>query len=539
MKNVMKFLSSLALFGLIAFLLAVFAGCRREGGGYSKEDHLLIYPIPNDPTTLDPAAVEDGDTIDVLQQIYEGLVKWNTKTEVVPNLAERWEISKDGKTYTFYLKKGVKFHSGREMTAHDVKYSWDRAANPEIQSPTVDGYMMDLVGFEDVRAKKTDSISGVEVVDDYTLRVHIKEPKAYWIMYLEYPCYFIVDKESIGMERITNPAQVVGTGPFKLGEYAQSQYVELVRFDEYHGGAPKLRKVRRIIAGDAQTRRQLFEAGEVDWVQLERQDKKWVDQHPEFRSMLQIVDRPAIWYLGFSLREYPPFRDKRVRVAFAMAINKDRIIADGLDGVNQKAEGIIPPGIPGYNPEFRGYPFDVERARALLAEAGYPNGKGLPPLQLYCRADRHDAKIVSQMIQQDLLNNLGVRIDLKPMEWGALLKLRADGKLPLFHLRWHADYPDPQNFLSFMLHSKARENTLGYSNPEFDRLCDTADRMMGNPEKRLELYRRAEKIAVEDAIWVPIYFQRDLELLRPYVSGIERSLMGPLPLVNADVIRSK
>lgn len=525
------------LFCTFVVMLLNLLGCSKGkfgGSTASKEDHVLIYPLPNNPTTLDPAAVEDGDTIDVLHQIFEGLVTWNEDTEVIPNLAERWELSDDHLTYTFHLKKGVKFHNGEEMTAHDVKYSWDRAANPAVQSPTAAGYMVDIVGVEDVLQGRASSISGVEVVDDYTLKVQIKEAKPYWIQYLEYPCFYVVPK-STQLQPIQDIKDAIGTGPFVLSELKDNQFVEMTRFDDYHMGPPKLKKVRRIIQGDAQIRRQLYEAGEVDWIQLERQDLRMVKSNSELSQHLKIVDRPAIWYIGFDLDEVPAFKDKRVRQAIAMAIDKDRIIRDGFDGINLRADGIVPPGVPGYDENFKGLPYDPEKAKQLLAQAGFPNGKGFPKVNMVFRVDRQDPKMVVQMVQQDLQKNLGIDIQPQGMEWGTLLKLRADGTLPLFHLRWHADYPDPQNFLSFMLRTGVPENKLGYSNPEFDRLCDLGDREF-DEAKRLEYYAKAQEIAVDDAIWIPIYFQRDLELIRPSVKGIKRSLMGPLPLIEVDVV---
>lgn len=529
-------------FAIIVLCVFTLAGCSK--GKYSTasagEDHVLVYPMPNNPTKLDPATVEDGDTLEVLTQVFEGLVEYNEHNELVGNLAESWEVSDDGLTYTFHLKKGVMLHSGREMTADDVKFSWDRAATPSILSPTAEGYMADIVGFDECWSGKAKGLSGIEVVDPYTIRVRIKAPKAYWPMYLQYACYFIVDKDVVGMEPIQSAERMVGTGPFTVEQIVADQQVVLSRFDSYHKGPPKLKKIVRLIVQDPNTRRSLYESGQVHWVQLERQDKQYVDQHPEFKNQMRIVDRPAIWYLGFSLRE-PTFRDARVRKAFAMAINKDRIINEGFDGINQRADGIIPPDIPGHNPNFRGLPFDPAAARRLLAEAGYSDSNKFPVMPLYFRADRADARIVAQHVQQDLMQNLGVNIELQPMEWKALLEKRNKGELPFFHLRWHADYLDPQNFLSFMLHTKARENTLGYSNPVFDELCDTADRLpLTQNEERFRLYGEAERIAVvEDAIWIPIYFQRDIELIRPEVTGIRRSLMGPLPHTETDVVFNK
>jgi ABC-type transport system substrate-binding protein len=244
-----------------------------------------------------------------------------------------------------------------------------------------------------------------------------------------------------------------------------------------------------------------------------------------------------MWYLGFGLTEQPVFKDARIRQAFAMAVDKQRVIDEGFDGVNRRAEGIMPPAIPGFDENFKGYQFDPVKAKELLKASGHENGAGLPAIKLYFRADRQDAKILCTMVQQDLRENLGVKVDLAPTEWKALLEMRSRGELGFFHLRWGADYLDPQNYLSFMLHTNARENTLGYSNAEFDRLCETADRLpMSQQDERIRMYRQAERIAVDDAIWIPMYFQRDIELMRPSVSGLRRSAMGPLPHTTTDVV---
>jgi ABC-type transport system substrate-binding protein len=225
---------------------------------------------------------------------------------------------------------------------------------------------------------------------------------------------------------------------------------------------------------------------------------------------------------------YPPFKDRRVRQAFAMAVDRAEIVRTVHQGIPQPAEGIVPPGVPAHNPDFKGLGFNPERAKQLLAEAGYPNGSGLPPLKLSFRASMEDIRNTAVAIQADLDKNLGVKVDLDETEWSIFLAKRSRGELPLSFLRWAADYLDPQNFLSTMLRTGVPQNTIGYSNPEFDRLCDQADAMQ-NPEQRWKTYQKAEAVAVEDAPWVPFYFQKDVELWNPKLRGVEDSAMGHLP----------
>jgi oligopeptide transport system substrate-binding protein len=238
--------------------------------------------------------------------------------------------------------------------------------------------------------------------------------------------------------------------------------------------------------------------------------------------------------VGMNQRVYPQFKNAKVRRAFAMAINKKRIVADVLGGLVREATSIVPPGVPGHRETAANIPYDPAGARKLLAEAGYPGGKGLPTFIMEVRVERKDYVDVATAAATDLQNNLGIRVRVQPSEWGAYLERRDKWQIGLFHMRWAADYLDPQNFLSMMLgtHSDdppfGPENRMDYSNPEFDRLCKEADSTM-DPERRLQLYAQAEDIVLQDAPWVPIYYQRDAELIRPRIKGLRNSLFGHLP----------
>jgi ABC-type transport system substrate-binding protein len=261
-----------------------------------------------------------------------------------------------------------------------------------------------------------------------------------------------------------------------------------------------------------------------------------IQTDPTLSKELKQFDRANIWYLALNQQAFPPFKDRRVRRAFAHAINKDELIRLALRGMARRAEGIVPPGVPGRDEGFKGLAYDPTRAKQLLSEAGYPEGKGFPRLTISYRQGYTYIEDGALAIRNDLKQNLGIDVEVRRVEWAQFLKERENGTMPCYHLRWAADYLDPQNFLSLMLRTGAKENTIGYSNPEFDRLCDMAD-VEPDPAKRMELYRQAESVAVEDAPWVTIYHKTDVELHKPTVSGIRESIMGHLPHTTTTVAR--
>jgi oligopeptide transport system substrate-binding protein len=534
------------LFHILAFLagVALMAGCGKRQASGPPSQNVLRYAITTEPTTFDPALVRDGPTIDMLFHVFEGLVQWDENNRVRPNLAESWSVSEDGRTYTFTLKKGVRFHNGREVTAEDFKYSIERACDPELASPVSATYLNDIVGALDKLNRKAQEVKGVEVVDKYTLRITIDHPKAYFLAKLTYPTAYVVCREAIeqngdevnGRRLRINERCAIGTGPFKLQQYVPGSKVVLAANKEYHAGAPKLDGIERPIVLDASTRHAMYERGDLDIVDVQKGDLLRDQQDPVLSKELRTFERAAVFYLGLNQNVFAPFKDRRVRLALAHATDKDAIVKVALMGVPQKANGIIPPGVLGYDPNFQGIPYDPEKARQLLAEAGYPEGRGFPTLTLTFREKTPDLRRAAEMIKEQYRKELGINVELREMEWGAFLDALDRKELPFVHLRWMADYLDAQNFLSVLLRTGVPENVVGYSNPRFDALCDTADKEQ-DEQKRIQLYREAERIAVQDVPWIPIYFQRDVELIKPYVKGIRDSLMGHLPHVTTYIER--
>lgn len=518
---------------LAALALVLAGGCSSSGGGFSerKSDqaaNVLRYPIPNNPTTMDPAMVQDGDTIDLLHQVYEGLVGWGTNNEPVPLVAEKWEVSPDGLTYTFTIRGNITFHNGKPVTADDVIFSLERATNPKLASPVATAYLDDIQGVMEKFEGKAPTVSGLKKVDDKTVSITLKRPTPYFLGKFTYLGNAIVPKDGTPADTtITETAQMIGTGPFKVTEVLPEQKVSLAANETYWGGKPALDGIERLVIGDALTRLSKFKNGEVDMVQLERQDVEGL-KNSEFKDQLVYLDRPAIWYVAMNQLQYEPFKKKEVRQAFAMSINRERIVNEILGGINQVANGIVPPGVPGHRENAKVLPFDPAKAKEMLAAAGYPDPSKMPALTLTFRDERPDIRRAAEAVATDIKTNLGVDVKLQAMEWGAYLDKLNKKEQVFFHMRWAADYLDPQNFLSHMLATNAPENKLGYSNPEFDRLTGLADREMDSA-KRLPIYAQAEDIILDDAVWVPIYFQRDVELQSPRLSGLRESLFGHLP----------
>ncbi|MDE2125046.1 MAG: peptide ABC transporter substrate-binding protein [Armatimonadetes bacterium] len=521
---------------------AAITGCTTGRSGPGGPIHLtkntLHYAINSDPTSLDPATVEDGMTIDLLQQIFEGLVRWDTHNQIVPNLAAGWTVSKDLTRYTFHLRPDIKFFNGRTVTAEDFRWSMDRACDPAIKSPTAPTYLKDVVGAQDRIDGKADTVTGIKAIDDTTLEITIDGTKPYWMGNLTYPTAWVVCREAI--ER-TNGAvtrdSMVGTGPFKLAEFRNGYRVVLARNAAYHGGPPKLDFIERPVIMDGDTRLNQYIAGDCDYLEISPSDLDRIDTSAGLKAQLHTYPRAELWYVALNqAASGSPFVNMRVRQAIALAINKQEVVRIALRNTCDVANSIVPPEVPGYAPHIKPMSFDPAAARSLLAQAGFAGGKGFPALPFAFRQDQPEVADVAQVIAAQLKTNLGITLQLKPMEWTQLLQERLQKTLAIYIIRWAADYLDPQDFLSVLLHTSHLvngqedhpENGVGYSNPVFDKLCDEADTCI-NPRQRFAWYAQAEQIAVNEAPWVPLYFRRALELDKPRLHGIRDSVFGHLP----------
>ena len=463
--------------------------------------------------TLDPALYRggsDGPT----GAIFSGLVTLDRDLKVAPDIAETWEKAGNGTIITFHLRPDAVFHDGRPVTAHDFKYAWERAADPETASPTARTYLGDILGVKQKLDGQVTEIDGVEVLDELTLQVTIDAPKPYFLQKLTYPTAYVVDRANVesGENWTDNPN---GTGPFRLEAWEKDEFLILVRNDSYYRDLPRLYQViYRLFAGRPMM---LYEQFEIDIVGVPLSDIDRIQDpasplHPELRERRTFCTS----YLAFNVT-IPPFDDIKVRQAFALALDIDKELAVTLKGAAARASGFVPPGVPAHNTSLAPVPFDPGKAVSSLDESRYRGAEDLPPIVSFA-GDRTMHWMWSKY--------LGVEIEAVSLPEPDDYHNRLDAKeLPLWTADWCADFPDPQNFLEVLFHSDSAVNHSGYSNPVVDGLLERAA-VEPDPEARVALYQEAERLVLDEWVAVPLWHYRDYALVRPHVQGYQLSPIG-------------
>jgi ABC-type transport system substrate-binding protein len=519
---------------LIPLLLGI--GCKGSFSSRSaaQREGSFRYALEKNVVTFDPGRIQDPEGIELIGNVYEGLVSYDENNQIVPQLASSFSSDESGKVWTFHLRPDAKFHTGRSVTAEDFKWSWERNLRPEFASPVALNYLSDIQGASEYAAGKGE-LTGVRVVDAKTLEVSLVSARPYFLGKLTYPCAFALDRDVAGLDEIRNLGQMVGTGAFKIEKIVPDQEVDLAANDDYYLGRPSTARIERPIVKDPVTRLSKYKEGSLDVLSLQRSDIDSVRRDPVYGRQLKFFARPVVYYVGLNQNAYPPFKKLLVRRAFAMAIDRHRIAKEILDDMTE-AHGLLPKGIPGFRESYLGIPYDPVGAKQCLAQAGYPDGKGLPPLELDYRESTPDSRVIAEAIHNSLTKNLNFPVRLRGLEAGVFFERRNAGKMPSFFLSWGADYLDPQNFTTFLLRSDSSMNFEGYRNPAFDRVAMLAD---SEPEtgKRIALYQQAETLLIQDVARIPLFFGREAQLVSPRVSGLRPNLMGNLPHLHVTVGR--
>jgi len=486
--------------------------------GYDKNETLFL--LAGEIPTLDPALTEEAPG-DYIGAIFSGLVKINKDLEIVADLAERWTVSTDGKTYTFYLRTNARFHDGKQVTAADVKYSWERACDPATESTKASNFLSDIVGAKDMLAGEVPSISGIKVINDTTLEVTIDAAKQYFLGKLAQPVAYIVDKTNVqhGSKWYETPN---GTGPFKLKEWKQDTLMALERNDDFYLEPAKLRYVvYKLFAGYPMI---LYESGEIDVTSVSTNDlDKVLDPGNPLNKELLTGSSISTYYVALNPTK-PPFDDPKVRRAFALALDVDKIIEVSLKGRAERTAGYVPPRIPGHNPDLQPIAYDPTQAKQLITESKYQSVDNLPTVTMYVvyRAGPIQEAMVA-MWQQ----NLGVQVRIEAIsEYEDYLARFHRREFQVVYWGWRADYVDPQNFLEVLFHSQSPENGMAYSNPAVDTALAEAGIEI-DEAIRIRKYQDIEKMILNDLPAIPLFHSmKTYVLVKPYVKGYTLTPIG-------------
>ncbi len=470
------------------------------------------------PQTLDPALTHGGPD-SPLGHIFSGLVTLDTALQIQPELAAGWTVSEDGLTYTFYLRQNAVFHDGRPLTAADIIYSWERAAHRDTGSDTVLTYLGDIEGVTAVHDGRADHISGLRALDDHTLEVRLTAPVVYFLQKLAYPVAYVVDRENVAQSDWEHRPN--GTGPFKLDTWRDDDILILVRNDAYYLAPASLQKIVYYLGPGLAL--SMYENNEIDIVgiggdTLERAQ----DPNDPLAADLRVGVSMCTSVIGLN-NQLAPFDDVRVRQAFNYALDKELLIEVFSNGL--VAAGPLPPGMPGYTGQNQGYPFDPDKARQLLAEAGYANPADFPTLT-YTTAGYGDVNGYVTAVITQWQQNLDITIKPIILDPFTYYDELYDGNTGhIFSSGWCADYPDPQNFLDVLYHSQSPQNIGRYNNPAVDTLLEPA-RTERDTTARLSLYAAAEQQIINDAPVVFVNHSLLSQLVKPRLQNYVATPIG-------------
>lgn len=442
--------------------------------------------------------------------IYDRLIECETvdgKAALVPGLAKSWEVSDDGLVYTFHLQEGVKYHNGNDFTAEDVAYTIDRMMDPDQKAVNTDFFNM-IQGATERYDGTADSISGVKIIDDYTIEITLAAPFSPFLANLATPSCSIYDKdatEAAGDQFGIDPAVTVGTGPFKLDSWELNSKMVLTKNEDYWRGPASIDGIEMIQVPDQDTQKLMYENGELDIVDLSSSTSNmaYFTSNDKYKDKLVTGPEAGLYFYSFNLNEAPT--DKlEVRKAIEMAIDRQTILDQLYSGAGKVINSMLPVGFAGsYDaPEI---PYDPEQAKALLAEAGYPDGL---EMTLYQKTEDPDALSLNQVVQAELAE-VGVTAKIEQMDDAAYTAKRKEGTLGMNRAAWWADYNDPDNFLyTFFSTKNAGIRSNNYNDPEIQGMLDEA-RTIVDEDKRMEMYKTIDTAVIQDAAVVFPLFQMD------------------------------
>ena len=530
-------LKSTAFFICIGCLAAtlLLGGCVRPGGRVVQGNHDQVFFWGNgsEPSDLDPQTTIGETESHIFNALFEGLVSVDAAYQhPVPGVAEKWDISPDGRVYTFHLRHNARWSNGDPLTSHDFIESYRRILSPALGAQYAEMFF-NHVEVINARAfwegKITDfSQVGFEAPDPYTLIVHLKEPAAYFLQVCNHNSWYPVhlptilkygkfDEKSTAW---THPGNFVGNGPFRLKAWHSEQDLVVERDPNYWDAANvRLKEIHFLPTENLDTEERDFRAGQLH-VTYEVPHSKIDVYRQKAPQLLVISPYYGTYYYRLNVT-HPVLKDARVRRALAMAVDRESIVRNVTRGGEQPAHHLTPPDPHGGYVCRAGIPTDFDGARRLLAEAGYPDGKGLPPVELLINTSANH-RAVAEVIQQTWRDQLHIEATIVNQEFKVYLDTIHSLAYCAARSGWIGDYIDPFTFLGLML-SDGGNNDTGFANPEYDRLL-ARSRQTADPAARFELLQQAEALLLADAPVAPVYFYTRVYLKQPSVQGWEDNL---------------
>ena len=514
----------------IALVALIFSVCLSACGNsipidsiFDRGETLRVHA--SSPVTLDPAHIGDSVSWQYAIQLYSGLVKLDNDLDIVPDLAESWELSSDGRTYRFKLRGEAQFHSGRRVVAGDFVYAYERALRPSTKSTIASQYLGDIVGAQDFNSGAIPRLTGVRAVDAQTLEITIDGSKSYFLAKLTHPVGFPLDRANVesGDRWFERPN---GTGPFRMNRWVPNDRMVIQRFNQHWLGPARVKDVEfnfSPIPGIV-----LYEQGEVDVTEIDLSSLDRISD-PSNPLSKERITKPLLstWYVGMNTR-MPPFDDPLVRQAFAMATDRNRLVEVFFKSTRALADSILPLGLPGKRQEVRAVPLDIAGARSTLARSRY--ARNMPEVVL---SVGEGSSSTGEAIAEMYVRNLGIDVGVR--EYGVdYYQVLDRHEAQMFVTGWIADYPHPQNFLDILFHSRSNGNYGSFQDSEVDQVLEQA-RIETSEGLRNELYARAEARILSQAAVIPIHHEVIHALARPYVRGLVWTSLGILSYHNVEV----
>ena len=506
-----------------------------SGGGDSE-----LRLIGGEPISLDPHVIQDAGSALYVVEIFGGLLTLDPDLKIQPDLAAEIPTEENGGkvinadgtvTYTFNLRPDLLFHDRKPVLAETVKASFERAADPVTQSLVSEFFLGDIVGVSQKLRGEATEISGIEVIDETTLAITIEQDLPSFLFKLTYPTAFVIDPTQV--ENDPNwTRRPNGTGPYKLQEWRFGERIVLKANERYHLGAPNIETVHYLLAGSSIT---LYEAGDVDVAGVALDDLERIqDPADSLNAEYHSGNRLSLDYLGFNTNT-PPFDDPLVRRAFAMAIDKEQIARAVYQDAIPVANSILMPGLSSYSETAQAPEFNVEEALDLLEQSSYGGVDGLPAIILAESGTGATSGPGTSAILEMWRQNLGVEVEIQQAEAATFFQDVDQGRYQMFTLGWIMDYPDEDDILNIHFDSESPNNNTGYANPDVDALLRAA-LIEPDPQTRIDLYRQAEDIILEEVPWFPLYFDQFHALIKPYVIDylIPASIVPRLRFVSLD-----